>query len=80
MAIQFALSAFKDSVRGKCLKWHSDSQGAVRVVEIGSPSAELHSIALDVFYICRTQNITLCLLYTSPSPRDLSTSRMPSSA
>ena len=24
--------------------------------------------------------LTLCLLYTSPSPRDLSTSRMPSSA
>eukprot|EP00829_Urostomides_striatus_P009675 TRINITY_DN213_c0_g3_i2.p1 TRINITY_DN213_c0_g3~~TRINITY_DN213_c0_g3_i2.p1 ORF type:complete len:1164 (-),score=558.08 TRINITY_DN213_c0_g3_i2:16-3462(-) len=27
-----------------------------------------------------TQQITCCLLYTSPSPRDLSTSRMPSSA
>ena len=25
-------------------------------------------------------NYTICLLYTSPSPRDLSTSRMPSSA
>ena len=25
-------------------------------------------------------NVTTCLLYTSPSPRDLSTSRMPSSA
>ena len=25
-------------------------------------------------------DITVCLLYTSPSPRDLSTSRMPSSA
>ena len=25
-------------------------------------------------------NDTICLLYTSPSPRDLSTSRMPSSA
>jgi len=25
-------------------------------------------------------NLKLCLLYTSPSPRDLSTSRMPSSA
>ena len=24
--------------------------------------------------------VTICLLYTSPSPRDLSTSRMPSSA
>ena len=55
-AIQFA---FKALVRGKCVKWHSDSQGAVRVVEIGSPSAELHSIALDIFYFCRTYNITL---------------------
>ena len=27
----------------------------------------------------RSKNVT-CLLYTSPSPRDLSTSRMPSSA
>ena len=26
------------------------------------------------------QGIIICLLYTSPSPRDLSTSRMPSSA
>ena len=25
-------------------------------------------------------DVTACLLYTSPSPRDLSTSRMPSSA
>ena len=31
---------------------------------------------------CRNANgwVTICLLYTSPSPRDLSTSRMPSSA
>ena len=28
----------------------------------------------------RIELITACLLYTSPSPRDLSTSRMPSSA
>ena len=28
----------------------------------------------------RTPNYSFCLLYTSPSPRDLSTSRMPSSA
>ena len=27
-----------------------------------------------------TQAVKACLLYTSPSPRDLSTSRMPSSA
>ena len=33
----------------------------------------------DIVKFAREQNI-LCLLYTSPSPRDLSTSRMPSSA
>ena len=27
-----------------------------------------------------TETVLICLLYTSPSPRDLSTSRMPSSA
>ena len=30
--------------------------------------------------VSMTDLTTLCLLYTSPSPRDLSTSRMPSSA
>ena len=30
--------------------------------------------------LCPPAEIKVCLLYTSPSPRDLSTSRMPSSA
>ena len=30
--------------------------------------------------LARAEAVTTCLLYTSPSPRDLSTSRMPSSA
>ena len=30
--------------------------------------------------VTRDEHYSLCLLYTSPSPRDLSTSRMPSSA
>ena len=35
----------------------------------------------DMIYLTvKEYNITFCLLYTSPSPRDLSTSRMPSSA
>ena len=32
------------------------------------------------FQTASAEPITVCLLYTSPSPRDLSTSRMPSSA
>ena len=31
-------------------------------------------------FFTKTENYDTCLLYTSPSPRDLSTSRMPSSA
>ena len=34
---------------------------------------------LHLSHLCE-QNNTLCLLYTSPSPRDISGSRMPSSA
>ena len=33
-----------------------------------------------VKYFYADPNVIICLLYTSPSPRDLSTSRMPSSA
>ena len=50
---------------------------------------EKHMIALNalqkdvlehVLYTCCAMKADICLLYTSPSPRDLSTSRMPSSA
>ena len=40
--------------------------------------AEVHALAQLGRYQVRGYNT--CLLYTSPSPRDLSTSRMPSSA
>ena len=56
-AVHFALTSFKDSVQGKSVKWHSDNQGAVRIVDIGSPNAELHSIALDFFDFCRNFNV-----------------------
>ena len=36
-------------------------------------------ITVDMPYVV-TNKVGTCLLYTSPSPRDLSTSRMPSSA
>ena len=39
----------------------------------------LESHGAKVIYVVRSEARN-CLLYTSPSPRDLSTSRMPSSA
>ena len=56
-------------------------EGQVRArSSLGSKGLILpHSIGtIDADY--RGELFVLCLLYTSPSPRDLSTSRMPSSA
>ena len=48
-----------------------------KVVTIGDEEVGVFRLG-DEFFAWR--NICPCLLYTSPSPRDLSTSRMPSSA
>ena len=58
-AVHFALTSFKNSVQGKSVKWHSDNQRAVRIVDIESPNTELHSI--DIFYFCRNFNVCLFL-------------------
>ena len=54
--------------------------GAVRMVtEQGQPSREV-AAELGICIDTLRSWLKACLLYTSPSPRDLSTSRMPSSA
>jgi len=50
---------------------------------VANAVAELPDIYREVFVLRDMQHLDVaetCLLYTSPSPRDLSTSRMPSSA
>ena len=51
--------------------------GPVRMRQVDEARAEIVRIIRDLE---AAEEITICLLYTSPSPRDLSTSRMPSSA
>ena len=53
-------------------KWIS--RGLYRVRVVGKTHDEIEGIDPDATVVY------ICLLYTSPSPRDLSTSRMPSSA
>ena len=49
--------------------------------ETGGPERQLLQGILQVAVAqVHLENSNICLLYTSPSPRDLSTSRMPSSA
>ena len=48
--------------------------------ELGKLMEELVSEGIDWIHLDVMDGNWVCLLYTSPSPRDLSTSRMPSSA
>ena len=65
------------------------SDGRVSESEIAHAQALMNQLkmtpshkkeAIDYFREGTKEDFEICLLYTSPSPRDLSTSRMPSSA
>ena len=55
---------------------NTDSSKAVLI----SLNCETDFVAKNEDFVKFVEEISHCLLYTSPSPRDLSTSRMPSSA
>ena len=59
-------------------------ENIIIVAKGGKSLAEVPSESVDYFrklkFISTVASYSSCLLYTSPSPRDLSTSRMPSSA
>ena len=49
-------------------------------LQINAPNMEQAEIRAGEITKGKSTQSGICLLYTSPSPRDLSTSRMPSSA
>ena len=61
----------------KLLKDPLDDSNPITVQVLGICSALAITVQLQQAVI---MSLSVCLLYTSPSPRDLSTSRMPSSA
>ena len=58
------------------LVYDPDATGQAAFIEDVITAADPADATFELF----TTGTTSCLLYTSPSPRDLSTSRMPSSA
>ena len=57
-------------------------QGGLLAFQAGDKNAVIQTDATNVgaFEAAHAQDFTVCLLYTSPSPRDATLSRMPSSA
>ena len=79
---------FPNNGQNKIFKkdFNSENAGLVPPQNVQAEEAVLGGILLDPDAIGRIADLIkpeafyICLLYTSPSPRDLSTSRMPSSA
>ena len=56
------------------------TESNLRLAQAESHQQELESLVQERTNELQEAQLNFCLLYTSPSPRDLSTSRMPSSA
>ena len=77
--------------KGKKISWPNNAKLALQIVlnyEEGGENSILNGDKYSETFLSeiigakaiKGRHISICLLYTSPSPRDLSTSRMPSSA
>ena len=65
-----------DDITIKEISTKGDQVQDIRLSELGGKGLFSTNIEKELL----DKKINICLLYTSPSPRDLSTSRMPSSA
>ena len=58
-AIDYALKSFLPIIKSSYLKWFSDSQTAVRIIQVGSMKKELHDLAIKIFQCCAEYQISL---------------------
>ena len=78
----------KVKIRGSLVRFGEDEDGIAgsghaadaRVQHLGPSGTVFEGAVAELPVFVATDRPESCLLYTSPSPRDLSTSRMPSSA
>lgn len=67
-AIYLAMSAYVKFLQNRSVKWYSDSQTCVHIINVGSSKQELHDLALNIFRLCFDFNIHLKVQWV---PRDL---------
>ena len=58
-AISRSLVGLQQTLKGKCIKWCSDSQGAVSILRHGSKNMKLHSIARQIAAFCQDNSVTI---------------------
>ena len=70
--------AYKTLQQSKSIAGFAHKQISSRLMNFILPDSKLENFDIDKDLLMQIQNS--CLLYTSPSPRDMRRSRMPSSA
>ena len=75
-----SIKAVVTTIKKKCDDKACKEACMQAVTDLASWAKEQKVLWLEPYLITVFEQIMACLLYTSPSPRDLSTSRMPSSA
>ncbi|XP_045208922.2 uncharacterized protein LOC123560830 [Mercenaria mercenaria] len=58
-AVKLALRAYGQLLKGKSVKWFSDSQSCVHIVQSGSTKPELQEESLKIFELCLKWNIDM---------------------
>ena len=67
-AIKFSIEDFGTRLSKQRVRWHTNSQNAVRIIQVGSMVRELQDLALSVFLFYRSaSNSIRSYLVTSPS-------------
>ena len=62
-AIKFSIEAFGTRLSKQRVRWHTDSQNAVRIIQVGSMVRELQDLALSVFLFTAQRQIQLDLIW-----------------
>ncbi|VDI75750.1 Hypothetical predicted protein [Mytilus galloprovincialis] len=56
-AIQLALYSFKSVLKNSTVKWHTDNQNCVKIIDRGSTKMHLQCFAYDIFKFCSKERV-----------------------
>ena len=55
-AIVYMLQSFKQLLINESIQWNSNNQNVGRIIQVGSTKPDLHSLALQIYYLCMQNN------------------------
>ena len=70
-AVHNVLQSFASKLKGHAVKWFSDNQAVVRIVQVGSGRPHLQEGALSIFELCFQHNIKLEMEWVPRSANEL---------